>query len=210
MPSQPPRVFISYSHDYPEHAQHVLELAERLRKDGFDAQIDQYVAGTPVEAWPRWMLNQLDLADFVLVVCTETYYRRFRGHEELAKGKGADWEGNLITLELYHAKGRTIKFAPVLFDGQNARFIPEPLAGHTQYLLNSEENYANLYAFLTGQAGVTPGELGSLKTLARKPVEPLRFDASDMSACQLPLSNIPDRNPFLTGGRVCWRNCRGR
>jgi WD40 repeat protein len=39
MPSQPPRVFISYSHDSPEHAQHVLELAERLRKDGIDAQL---------------------------------------------------------------------------------------------------------------------------------------------------------------------------
>jgi hypothetical protein len=64
MASDPPKIFISYSHDSPEHAQHVLELAERLRKDGFDAQIDQYVAGTPVEAWPRWMLNQLDWADF--------------------------------------------------------------------------------------------------------------------------------------------------
>jgi hypothetical protein len=52
MPSQPPRVFISYSHDSPEHAQQVLELAERLRKDGTDAQIDQYVAGTRPKAGP--------------------------------------------------------------------------------------------------------------------------------------------------------------
>jgi hypothetical protein len=64
------------------------------------------------------------------------------------------------------------------------------------YLLSSENNYANLYAFLTGRAGVTPGELGSLKTLARTP---LRFDVSDLSARQLPLSNLPERNPFLTG-----------
>ena len=47
MASDPPKVFISYSHDSPEHAQHVLELAERLRSDGVDAQLDQYVAGTP-------------------------------------------------------------------------------------------------------------------------------------------------------------------
>ena len=52
------------------------------------------------------------------------------------------------------------------YDGQNERFIPEPLRGHTRHLLNSETNYTKLYAFLTGQAGVTPGELGSLKTLA--------------------------------------------
>src|SRR5260221_636825 len=37
MASDPPKVFISYSHDSPEHAQHVLELAERLRKDGVPA-----------------------------------------------------------------------------------------------------------------------------------------------------------------------------
>ncbi len=135
MASDPPKVFISYSHDSPEHAQHVLELAERLRKDGVDAQLDQYVAGTPPEGWPRWMLNRLDWANFVLAICTETYYRRFRGHEDRVKGKGADWEGNLITLEMYDAKSTTAKFAPVLFDGQNARFIPEPLRGHTQYLL---------------------------------------------------------------------------
>jgi Tol biopolymer transport system component len=169
------RVFISYSHDSIEHAQHVLELAERLRKDGVDAQLDQYVAGTPSIGWPRWMLDQLDWADFVLMVCTETYYRRFRGHEEPGKGKGADWEGNLITLETYDAKSPTTKFVPVLFDGQNERFIPEPLRAHTRHLLNSETNYTKLYAFITGQAGVVPRKLGPLKTLAREPVEPLTF-----------------------------------
>jgi hypothetical protein len=43
------RVFISYSHDSIEHARLVLELAERLRADGVDAQLDQYVAGTPAK-----------------------------------------------------------------------------------------------------------------------------------------------------------------
>jgi hypothetical protein len=52
------------------------------------------------------MLDQLDWAEFVLVVCTETYYRRFRGHEEPGKGKGADWEGNLVTTEMYNSKSR--------------------------------------------------------------------------------------------------------
>src|SRR3984957_18886409 len=107
MASDAPKVFISYSHDSAEHARRVLGLAERLRADGVDAQLDQYLAGTPEEGWPRWMLNRLDWADFVLVVCTETYYRRFRGHELRGTGKGADWEGNLITLEIYNKKSRT-------------------------------------------------------------------------------------------------------
>jgi hypothetical protein len=170
-----PRVFISYSHDSLEHARRVLELAERLRDDGVDARLDQYVAGTPSRGWPRWMLDQLDSAQFVLVVCTETYYRRFLGREEPDKGKGADWEGSLITLELYHAQIDTTKFVPVLFEPRDEPFIPRQLSGHTHYLLNSEDNYAKLYAFLTGQAGVVPRKLGPLKTLAREPVEPLAF-----------------------------------
>jgi hypothetical protein len=179
MPLDHPKVFISYSHDSPEHAKRVLELAERLRADGVDAQIDQYVDGTPAEGWPRWMLNRLDWTEFVLVVCTETYYRRFRGHEE--PGKGADWEGNLITVEIYDAKSKTTKFASVFFASKDEQFIPEPLRGRTQYPLNSEENYTKLYAFLTRQAGVTPGKLGLLKTLARNPVKPLRFADSEVA-----------------------------
>jgi hypothetical protein len=77
---------------------------------------------------------------------------------------------------IYHAKSRTTKFVPVLFDQREERFIPEPVRGHTHYLLDSEENYTSLYAYLTSQAGVTPRELGSLKTLARTQVAPLKFD----------------------------------
>ena len=155
-----PRVFISYSHDSLEHARRVMGLAERLRKDGVDAQLDQYVAGTPARGWPRWMEDQLDSSEFVLVICTETYCQRFLGREEPDKGKGADWEGSLITSELYHTRSDTNKFVPVLFDRQDEPFIPRPLSGHTHYLLSSEDNYAKLYAFLTGQAGVLPGKLG--------------------------------------------------
>jgi len=175
MPVPPPKVLISYSHDSAEHRQRVLALSERLRKDGVDSKLDQYIAGTPEEGWPRWMLNQLDWADSVLVICTETYYKRFRGREEPGKGKGVDWEGNLISSKIYNAKSKTTKFVPVFFDHQDEQFIPEPISGHTHYLLNSEDSYARLRAFLTGQAGVTPSEIGSLETLARKHVEPLRF-----------------------------------
>ena len=102
-------VFISYSHDSDEHRERVLALSERLRVDGIETLLDQYVNGSPQQGWPRWMLDQLDAADSVLVVCTETYYRRFRGHEEPGKGKGVDWEGTLITQEIYDSRSRTLK-----------------------------------------------------------------------------------------------------
>ncbi len=74
--SSPPEVFISYSHDSREHMERVLALSNRLRADGVDCHLDQYETSPP-EGWPRWTVNQFEKADFVLVVCTEIYNRRF-------------------------------------------------------------------------------------------------------------------------------------
>jgi len=35
-------VFISYSHDSPEHSARVLTLSDKLRSFGVDAELDQY------------------------------------------------------------------------------------------------------------------------------------------------------------------------
>jgi hypothetical protein len=175
MPTCQPKVFVSYSHDSDAHRERVLRFATRLRKDGVDAQIDQYVAGRPPGGWPRWMLDKLDWAAFVLLICTETYYRRFRGHEQPDIGKGADWEGQLITLEIYNSKSRTTKFVPVIFESRDRDFIPEPLSDQF-YLLDSEDRYLELYRVLTGQAGVPTPEIGSAIEMPKKEVEPLTFN----------------------------------
>jgi hypothetical protein len=72
MASDLPKVLISYSHDSPEHKDRVLVLSNRLRGEGIDCTIDQYLL-VPPEGWPRWMEKQIRESDFVLMVCTETY-----------------------------------------------------------------------------------------------------------------------------------------
>jgi hypothetical protein len=121
------------------------------------------------------MLDQIEWADYVLLICTETYYRRFRGHEEPDKGKGVDWEGVLTTQQIYDARSATKKFVAVLFDYDAGSFIPEPVRGHTFYVLTSEQGYRNLYDFLLGQAGVEPGMLGEPLRKSRRRAEPLVF-----------------------------------
>jgi nucleoside phosphorylase len=163
--STPPKVFISYSHDSQEHKDRILELADRFREDGIDCNIDQY-EDSPTVGWQRWMLNQLEAADFVLVVCTEQYDRRFRGHEEVGKGKGATWEGGVIIQELYDAQGKNSKFIPVTFTPQDTDFIPSPLRATTNYRLNSTDDYELLYRRLTNQPRTRKPDLGKLQTLA--------------------------------------------
>jgi tetratricopeptide (TPR) repeat protein len=178
------KVFISYSHDSDVHRERVLGLSERLRDDGIETILDRYVErGSPPEGWPRWMLNALDAATHVLCVCTESYYRRFRGHEEPNKGKGVDWEGAVITQELYDARHVSNKFIPVLFDPADELHIPEPLRSQTYYVLNSETNYQGLYDALLNQSGVKPGAIGELKLKPRITGQPLRFDVQSPESC---------------------------
>lgn len=168
-------VFISYSHDSDKHREEVLGLSERLRADGIETLLDQYVNGSPQQGWPRWMLDQLDTAEFVLVVCTETYYRRFRGHEEPGKGRGVDWEGALITQEIYHRRSQTVKFVPVFLSPAVEDWIPEPLRAANYYTLTSASAYEHLYDFLLGQAGVQPGPVGRVRNKVRVSATPLKF-----------------------------------
>src|SRR6266480_2693467 len=107
-----PKVFLSYSHDSPEHADRVLALSDRLRADGIDCVLDQYEDSFP-EGFPRWMERQIRAADFVLMICTPTYYRRVMGEEKPSIGHGVAWESTLIYQYIYNAGTSNARFIPV-------------------------------------------------------------------------------------------------
>jgi TIR domain len=159
-----PRVFISYTHDSEEHKNRVFDLSDRLRAEGVDCHIDQY-EDSPPEGWARWMHNQIQDSDYVLVVCTETYKRRFEGKEAVGKGIGAKWEGAIITQHLYESEGRNSKFIPVALSEEDVTYIPLELRQGTRYVLNTEEGYNDLYFRLTDQRRRLKRALGELRAL---------------------------------------------
>lgn len=160
----PPRVFISYTHDSEDQLGRVLGLSERLRQGGIDARVDQYEQA-PAEGWPRWMESEIEHADFVLVVCTATYLRRFRGEEDPDRGLGATWEGGVITIELYESQGTNQKFVPILWSEDDRPFIPRPLRHTTYYLVKNQHSYDELYARLRGQPIVYKSDLGPINEI---------------------------------------------
>jgi SEFIR domain/Effector-associated domain 8 len=161
---KPKKVFISYSHDSLLHKDRVLELADHLREDGIDCNIDQYEMAPP-KGWPHWMLDEIEAADFVLVVCTEQYDRRFRANEAYGRGKGATWEGGVIMQELYDAQGKNSKFVPVVFTPAALNFIPSPLRGVANYRLQDDDGYELLYCRLTNQHLTPKRDLGKSRTV---------------------------------------------
>lgn len=203
---KPPKVFISYSHDSQEQKERVLALADRLREDGIDSNIDQY-EDSPPEGWQRWMLNQVEAADYALIVCTQQYDRRFRGQEETGKGKGVTWEGGVIIQELYDAQGKNSKFIPITFTAQDSEFIPSPLRGATFYRLDTADGYELLYRRLTNQPRTRKPDVGKLRTLPPRERKQLFQDESQCTASEsLPETQVRPLNFFALDDRWVGRD----
>jgi energy-coupling factor transporter ATP-binding protein EcfA2 len=190
------KVFISYSHDSESHIRRIFELSERLRSEGIDSNIDQYEMSPP-DGWPRWMRNQIKISDFVIIVCTEIYERRFEGTDAAGVGAGAKWEGAIITQQLYEAEGKNTKFIPVVFSAQDLKHIPLEMRGGTWYCLDDVNGYELLYRHLTGQPTIIKGKLGKLKTLP--PIEHKQntvssFNEEPLRKLQTPAPNYSFRH----------------
>jgi len=124
---RPPRVFISYSHDSPEHARRVLGLADRLRNDGIDAILDQYEV-SPKEGWMLWMEREIEQANYVLLVCTAPYLRRVMKREAKGVGWECAGESHIVYQYLYEDGNLNWRFLPVLFKSGQVEHIPRPCA----------------------------------------------------------------------------------
>ena len=167
--SRAPRVFISYSHDNGEHCDRVLGLAQQLRRDGIDVELDQFHQYELVH-WPRWCEEQLrpENSDFLLCVCTAEHKRRIEGKVAADVGKGVFWEGTLIYNYVYDDKGNA-RCVPVYLADADGGEIPAILKGYPRFHLNkfalddAGSDYVNLYRFLTKQPSVEKVAIGETR-----------------------------------------------
>jgi hypothetical protein len=153
------KVFISYSHDSPEHSERVLALSNSLRALGVDAELDRYHVRPP-HGWAHWCEQQLrpEVSSFVLVVCTPVYRARVENRVGAEEGRGVYWEGAIVYNYLYNAKANA-RFIPVLLDDDPESGVPMPLDGHTRYRVRafelSDPGFEALYRELTEQPEIT-------------------------------------------------------
>ncbi len=140
-----PTVFISYSHDSPEHKKWVSNLAARLADDGLDVHIDQDESH-PAEGFPKWMVQELQTADFVICVCTAKYQASASG----AGGKGVMFETTLIYQQIYDSGSQNTRFIPVLPPNGSPTDIPLLLRPFRYYRPDLATDYADLRSRLFG------------------------------------------------------------
>jgi hypothetical protein len=108
--AKPPRAFLSYSFDGPEHREWVLGLATRLREDGVETILDKWEL-EPGDSIPEFAEKAVRDNDFVLIICTPRYKERSDG-----RVGGVGYEGDIITAEVFIRRNQR-KFKPVLRAG---------------------------------------------------------------------------------------------
>ena len=94
-----PKVFISYSHDTPEHKQWVSELAAKLRRQEVDVILDQWHFRLDDDI-TQFMERGIKDSDRVLVVCTDSYVRKANAGEG-----GVGYEPMIVTRKLVQDLG---------------------------------------------------------------------------------------------------------
>ncbi len=177
-----PYVFISYSWDSDLQSQRVLQLANSLRREGVEAWLDKWEQSPPA-TWPQWCHDQIEKADYVVVICTETYARRATRQDAPGVGRGATWEGAIVANEIYDANGGQSKFIPAIFEQGDAAHVPFFLQGYTVYRLWEPGGFEDLYRRLTAQQRYVPAPLGAIVTLPPAPeADPMPVSAPPSAA----------------------------
>ena len=101
------KVFISYSHDSPEHMKWVSELGAKLRRGGVDAILDQWDLG-PDDDVTLFIERSFKDSDKILVICTDSYVSKANDGED-----SIGYEPMIITQKLLEDLG-TNKFIPII------------------------------------------------------------------------------------------------
>jgi hypothetical protein len=192
--SDPHEVFISYSWDNEDHIRNVLALAQWLRSSGVDAWVDRF--DSPTEPWPLWCYRQVEAADAVLVVCSELYRRRVMREQGDGTGRGATWEGAIISNEVYSSVSGQDKFIPIVFFSGNLQYVPFFLEGYSVYDLSDEDGRTDLYARLTGQQRFIPEPLGPRRKIARTFLETALPVGQDVRSTSTP-AGVGVANPGI-------------
>jgi hypothetical protein len=184
--SSPPSVFISYSHDSPEHKRWVGEFASKLVENGIDVILDQWDLGLGDDV-PKFMEHGVTRADRVLMICTDSYVRKV----DDGKG-GVGYEAMIVTGELVRDLG-TSKFIPVIRQEPGNTVIPKCVSTRFYINLSAHQNFEEQFESLLRQLHQAPAT--SKPPLGRNPFAK-QPSGSDAPVTIVKESTIPDISKF--------------
>jgi TIR domain len=180
--SRPPSVFVSYSHDSPEHKRWVGEFASTLVENGIDVIFDQWDLG-PGDDVPKFMEHGVTQVDRVLMICTDSYVRKV----DDGKG-GVGYEAMIVTGELVRDLG-TSKFIPVIRQEPGSDLRPTCVSTRFHINLSVDQNFDEEFELLLRELHQAPAI--SKPPLGRNPFAK-QPSGADTPVTLVKESTIPD------------------
>ena len=144
-----PKVFISYSHDSPDHKRWVSELATKLMENGIDIIFDQWDLGLGDDV-PKFMEKSVTEADRVLMICTDRYV-----HKADEGSGGVGYEAMVVTGELVKNLG-TSKFIPIIRQGSDRHLLPKSVSTRLFVNLSEGQNIDEQFDYLLRELHEAP------------------------------------------------------
>ena len=159
------KVFIL--HSVQENTDALLLFATTLRDNGINVSIDMFEHDKTKDNWSMWYEREILSANVVLCIITPNFYKSITEHNRI---KG------LAVYSLMSDPTKDIAFRAVFLDTEkNMEYVPLSMRGATCYCISSRnlilpdnEEFTNLYAFLTGQNRIEKPKLGKVIKLAPK------------------------------------------
>lgn len=137
-------VFISYSWNSAEYINKIVDFTNHLRKNGFNANIDQvFIQESSSINFYNMMLQAFQKHNKIIIILSEEYKIKA---DNFGGGVGTEYE--LIINEI---KKDDKKFILVSFTGYKEEIIPYGLNGREVIDLTLEDGFEKLYSKLTGE-----------------------------------------------------------
>ncbi|MBW1746280.1 MAG: toll/interleukin-1 receptor domain-containing protein [Deltaproteobacteria bacterium] len=133
-----PKVFISYSHDNPDHKKWVAELAIKLVKNGIDTLLDQWDL-SPGDDLAAFMERGVSEVDRVLVICSSNYVSKAN-----AGVGGVGYEKMIVNAELVNNLG-TNKFIPIIRENEDDQKTPKFLGTRLYIDFSDDAHFDNKF-----------------------------------------------------------------
>lgn len=169
----PPRVFISYSHDSAEHKKWVLDFATTLRNRGVDAVLDQWDL-KPGDDLPHFMETQLESAEYVLMVCSSRYVEKANAGEG-----GVGYEKMIMTSNLL-SKIDNSKVIPVIRQPAGTHNVPTFLS--TKLFVNFSSDSELEFSFDELLRHLLDAPLFEKPEIGSNPFQPMENSGPDRTA----------------------------
>lgn len=204
---EPPLVFISYSHDSPEHKKWVANLANKLMKGGVRTLFDQWDLNLGDDV-AKFMERSVRQADRVLMVCTDAYVKKANDGTG-----GVGYEAMIVTGELVQDLGKA-KFIPIVRQAGSTRpKLPSAVATRLYVDASNDDNFPEILEKILRElhkAPLLPKPTLGVNPFATDAVGPLATTRSQMTKS---LSGSSTADVYIAARRLAladdvasWRN----